>query len=575
MIELYRKYLKKYKKEVILGPLFKLIEAIFELIVPLVVAYIIDHGIKNKDFETIYKMGGVLIALAVVGLCSTLVCQFFASKVSQKVGTQMRKDLYVHINSLSNREIDKLTVSSLQTRLINDTIQVQNSIAMLIRLAIRAPFIVIGATIMSFIISPTLAIIFVLAALAIGLIIFLVSKFSLPHNKKMQQQLDDLTVITKENLTGARVVRAFSKQQYEQKRFYDKTDNLEKTSLKIAKISSCLNPLTSVVVNMAIVLIIYFGMFQVESASLTQGQIISLVNYMTQISIAIVVVANLVVLFSKAGASSKRINEVFNTSSSIKNGTKKFEDSKISIEFKKVDMRYSAFAMNALTDINFKVESGRTLGIIGGTGAGKSTLINLLMRFYDVNNGEILINGQNIKNYDIKSLRENIAIVHQKPTLFSGTIKANLKYGKEDATEEEMYGALKMANAYDFVCEKEGLETMVLQGGKNFSGGQKQRLAIARALIRNPKLLILDDATSALDYKTEAEVKKAIFKNFKGTMIVISQRVATIKNLDQIIVLEDGLIVSSGNHCDLYETCEVYREICDSQLSKDEVNRDE
>ncbi len=577
MFKLYRKYLRFYKKEVVLGPLFKLIEAVFELIVPLVLAYIIDNGIKKNNTNTIWKMGGILVLLAVVGLLSTLVCQYFASKVASKIGTRLRGDLYRHVNFLSNKELDEIGASSLQTRLINDTTQVQNSIAMLIRLAIRAPFIVIGATIMAFTISPLLAIIFVVSAILIGLIIYFVSKLSLPHNKKVQHQLDELTTITDENIRGARVVRAFSKQRYEQRRFCEKSDEIQKTSTLLAKVSSCLNPFTGVVVNLAIILLIYFGMFQVDESFISQGELMALVNYMTQISIAIVVVANLVVLFTKASASSKRINEVFEKESTLINGNEKVDKGPLEVEFKNVCFKYSKGANNAINNINFKLNKGKSLGIIGGTGSGKSTLINLIDRFYDVTEGTILINGKELSKYDLKSLRDSIAIVHQKSTLFSGTVSSNLNWGNKDAKIEDYRKALQDAQALDFVMSKNnGIDAEVVQEGRNFSGGQKQRLSIARALIKSVGLLILDDSTSALDYKTEADLKKTLFKEYQDvSLIMISQRISTVKNLDSILVLDEGYLVGCGKHEELYKTCKVYREIADSQLSKREVNGDE
>lgn len=566
MFKLYKKYLKYYKKEVILGPMFKLIEAIFELIVPLIMASIIDKGVKNLDSVYVWKMGGILVLAAAIGLCSTLVCQYFACQASQGVGTRLRNDLYEHINSLSFKEIDKFKISSLMTRMTNDINQVQTSVAMLIRLVVRAPFIVIGATLMSFFISKSLSIIFLTTGLLIFGLIFLIMMINIPKNKKVQGDLDNLTTITKENLSGARVVRAFSKEIYEENRFDSSSNDLKRDSIRVGRISALLNPIISIIVNGAIVLILYFGSFRVNSGVISQGDMTALANYMNQILVAIVVVANLVVIFTKASASASRINEVFAASSSIKNGSLTSGYAMEKIVFDNVSFAYNEDANNALENASFKILEGQTIGIIGSTGCGKSTIIRLLDRFYDPNKGNIYFNGNNLKDYDLMYLHSRIIPVLQKSSLIFGTIRDNICFG-EKFSDDEIIEALKNAQAYDFVMRQpDGLDTIVLEGGKNFSGGEKQRLSIARALVRKPEVLILDDSSSALDYKTDFELRKAIRGlNKTLTIIIISARVTSIKNSDAIIAIDDAKIVGIGKHDELLKTSSVYKDIYVSQ----------
>lgn len=566
MFKLYKKYLKYYKKEVILGPMFKLIEAIFELIVPLIMASIIDKGVKNLDSVYVWKMGGILVLAAAIGLCSTLVCQYFACQASQGVGTRLRNDLYEHINSLSFKEIDEFKISSLMTRMTNDINQVQTSVAMLIRLVVRAPFIVIGATLMSFFISKSLSIIFLTTGLLIFGLIFLIMMINIPKNKKVQGDLDNLTTITKENLSGARVVRAFSKEIYEENRFDSSSNDLKRDSIRVGRISALLNPIISIIVNGAIVLILYFGSFRVNSGVISQGDMTALANYMNQILVAIVVVANLVVIFTKASASASRINEVFAASSSIKNGSLTSGYAMEKIVFDNVSFAYNEDANNALENASFKILEGQTIGIIGSTGCGKSTIIRLLDRFYDPNKGNIYFNGNNLKDYDLTYLHSRIIPVLQKSSLIFGTIRDNICFG-EKFSDDEIIEALKNAQAYDFVMRQpDGLDTIVLEGGKNFSGGEKQRLSIARALVRKPEVLILDDSSSALDYKTDFELRKAIRGlNKTLTIIIISARVTSIKNSDAIIAIDDAKIVGIGKHEELLKTSSVYKDIYVSQ----------
>lgn len=566
MFKLYKKYLKYYKKEVILGPMFKLIEAIFELIVPLIMASIIDKGVKNLDSVYVWKMGGILVLAAAIGLCSTLVCQYFACQASQGVGTRLRNDLYEHINSLSFKEIDEFKISSLMTRMTNDINQVQTSVAMLIRLVVRAPFIVIGATLMSFFISKSLSIIFLTTGLLIFGLIFLIMMINIPKNKKVQGDLDNLTTITKENLSGTRVVRAFSKEIYEENRFDSSSNDLKRDSIKVGRISALLNPIISIIVNGAIVLILYFGSFRVNSGVISQGDMTALANYMNQILVAIVVVANLVVIFTKASASASRINEVFAASSSVKNGSLTSGYAMEKIVFDNVSFAYNEDANNALENASFKILEGQTIGIIGSTGCGKSTIIRLLDRFYDPNKGNIYFNGNNLKDYDLTYLHSRIIPVLQKSSLIFGTIRDNICFG-EKFSDDEIIEALKNAQAYDFVMRQpDGLDTIVLEGGKNFSGGEKQRLSIARALVRKPEVLILDDSSSALDYKTDFELRKAIRGlNKTLTIIIISARVTSIKNSDAIIAIDDAKIVGIGKHEELLKTSSVYKDIYVSQ----------
>lgn len=571
MFKLYRKYLPRYAKEVILGPMFKLIEAIFELIVPLIIASIIDVGVANGDKAYIYKMGGILIALAIVGLCSTLVCQVFGCRASQGFGTAVRNDLYKHINSLSFKEIDEIGTASLITRMTSDINQVQTSVAMLIRLVVRAPFLVIGSAIMAFLISPKIALVFIGVAILISVVIFIIMRFSIPINKRAQKKLDDITVITKENLTGSRVIRAFSKQQYEEERFYKSSTTLEKILVKVGKIGGLLNPLSFVIVNLGIVLVIYLGGFEVNVGKLTQGNILSLANYMNQILLAIIVVANLVITFTKASACSARINEIFALQSSVVNNGKEELDKIESIEFKNVSFKYSDCANYVVENINFKIKKGQTVGIIGGTGSGKSTLINLLSRFYDTQEGDISFNSSNVRNYNIHQLRKKIGIVPQKSVLFYGSILDNLCVGNENATTEEINTALEISQAKEFVQHLENkTDTILYQGGKNLSGGQRQRLCIARALVQNPEVIILDDSSSALDLKTDYLLREALKKWLRDEIIIIvSQRATSIKNSDLILVMDDGRIVGTGTHEELLSNCKIYQEICESQIPEE------
>lgn len=579
MIKL-RRYLAYYKKECIIGPLCKLFEAILELLVPLVMAGIIDNGVRNGDTAYIWRMGGLLVILATVGLCSALVCQYLASKASQGVGTRLRRDLFLHINKLSHAELDKLGTPSLITRITYDTNQVQQSVAMAIRLLTRAPFIVIGSMVMAMTINLEMSIIFFIAAILIAVTLYLIMTKSIPIFEKMQKKLDKISLICRENLSGNRVIRAFSKQKNEKKRIDDSTEDLAKTSIRVSILSALLSPVTYIITNAAIILIIWFGAQNVNAGNgMLSGDIIALVNYMTQILLAMIVVANLVVLLTKASASAARLNEVFETQPSVcESTTENIEisesESTPKIEFDNVNFTYGT-GDDELEDISFKIKRGQTVGLIGGTGCGKSTLVNLIPRFYDATQGTVSVDGRNVKDYPFLQLRSQIGIVPQQSILFKGTIRDNMKWQNENATDEDIIKALKIAQAYEFVSKlNKGLDSFVEQGGKNFSGGQRQRLCIARALTGSPKLLILDDNFSALDFATDAALRKALRENTKDmTVIIVTQRCSTIKNADLILVLDDGRLVGKGPHDELFESCETYREICLSQLNEEEAKR--
>lgn len=569
MSNLY-KYLKKYKKHLILGPIFKLLEAVFELIVPVVMAKIIDVGIAEKDVHYILSMGGVLLLLAVVGLAAALFCQYVATVCSQGFGTEVRSVLFDHINSLSMNEMDKFGVSSMVTRFNSDINQMQLGVAMLIRLAIRAPFLVVGATISAIILKPSISWIFLVTAPLVAFVLYIIMSKTIPVYTKNQAKLDKITSIARENFSGIRVVRAFTEQEREQARFEKSTEDYAKSVIAIGRISALLNPLTFLIINLAIVAILYFGGLKINSSLMTQGELIAFVNYMTQISLALVVVANMVVLFSKSYASAKRVSELLATEPKVKDdgNTQVIPvENAPAISFKNVSFKYGNGGY-ALKNLTADIYKGQTIGIIGGTGSGKSTIINLLPRFYDATEGEVLIDGVDIKKYPFSQLRQKIGLVPQQSMLFAGTIKSNMLWQKQDATDEEIYYALKIAQAYDFVeSKKDKLDSVVQQKGKNFSGGQRQRLCIARAVVGKPEILILDDSMSALDFATDLALRRAINKDLPKdtTKIIISQRATSIKNADLIIVMDKGEAVGIGKHSELLKNCDVYREIYESQ----------
>lgn len=572
------KYLKDYIKETIIGPLFKLLEACFELIVPLVMANIIDIGIKNNDISYIFKMGAIMVLLGLLGLVCSLTAQYFAAKAALGFGTALRNEMFSHINSLSFSEIDKVGTSSLITRITSDINQAQTGVNLVLRLFLRSPFIVAGAIIMSFLINVRLTLIFLAVTLLISVVIYFIMSSSIPHYKNAQNKLDRVSLITRENLTGTRVIRAFSRQKDEMRRFEEATNDLTGTQLLVGKISALLNPVTYAILNAGIIAVMWFGGITVYHGTISQGEVIALINYMSQILLALLALANLIIAFTRASASAIRINEVFAVKTTMTESSTVLSEKIINspkVEFKDVSFSYNASEEESLSNISFEVQSGETIGIIGGTGSGKSTLVNLIPRFYDVTGGEVLIDGMNVKDYPFSELRKRIAIVPQKAVLFSGTIRENMKWGKKDATEEEIYKALDIAQAREFVDAKpEGLDTKILQGGKNLSGGQKQRLTIARALVAQPQILILDDSASALDFATDARLRKAIMTQTRNmTVFIVSQRASAIKHADKIIVLDDGRMVGLGKHVELLETCEIYKEICLSQLTEDEVKK--
>ena len=573
-----RRFLADYKKECIIGPLCKLFEAILELFVPLVMANIIDVGINQlHDKGYVIRMGFVLVGLAATGLTSALFCQYFASKASQGAGTKIRRALFEHINSLSHSEIDRLTTPSLITRITNDTNRVQQNIAMIIRLLTRAPFIIIGSLVMAMTINLKLSLIFFGAAVLIGLTLYLVMTKTIPMFGAIQKKLDGIGLLTRENLSGNRVIRAFSRQKSECERVDIATEDLAKASIRVSRISALLNPVTYAVTNIAIILIIWFGAVNVNVGEMSTGDIVALVSYMTQILLAMIVVANLVLLMTQGSASAARINEVLETEPSVKEKTKDYisvKENSPKIEFKNVSFSYPG-GDDELTEISFKIKRGQTVGIIGTTGCGKSTLISLIPRFYDVKSGAVELDGVDVREYPFEQLREQIGIVPQKSVLFSGTIRDNLKWRSQGADDNELWEALKTAQAYDFVSKTpQGLDSRVEQGGRNFSGGQRQRLCIARAIVGKPKLLILDDSFSALDFATDAALRQALAQS-KGdsTVLIVTQRCSTIKNADLILVLSDGELAGAGTHDELFESCRTYREIYLSQQHEKEAQK--
>lgn len=570
-------YLRHYKKESVIGPLFKLLEACFELIVPLVMADIIDVGITSRDLPYILRMGGVLVLFGVLGLACSLTAQFFAAKAAVGFGTELRHDLFKHIGELSYTEIDEAGNATLVTRMTSDINQAQSGVNLVLRLFLRSPFIVVGALVMAFTISVKIATIFVIAVPLLAVVIYGIMMITIPLYKKVQKGLDRVLLTTRENLAGIRVVRAFRTQNLEKQEFEEQSTVLMKVQLLVGKISALLNPATYVIVNVAIIFIVWFGGKEVYRGSLTQGQVIALVNYMSQILLALVALANLIIAFTKAIASAGRINEVFALQTSIVSGAgveeRKNRMKVPKVEFRQVEFVYKGDKEPVLSEINVSVNAGETVGIIGGTGSGKTTLVNLLPRFYEVSSGELLIDGENVKDYELNALRKKFGIVPQKAVLFHGTIRDNMRYGKEDATDEEIWQALRIAQAEEIVQNKQGeLDAMISESGKNLSGGQRQRFTIARALVRRPEILILDDSASALDFATDARLRKAVAENTDAmTVFIVSQRAASIMQADKIIVLDDGKIAGVGTHAELLRTCEVYQEICYSQLSKEEV----
>lgn len=563
------KYIKEYRFSAIIGFVFKIAEAALELMVPLVMADIIDIGIKTNDKNYILMKGLTLVGLAIAGYLFALVCQYYASVTSQGVGTKLREDMYHQINRYDHRNLDKLSAPTLVTRLVNDVVQIQLAIAMTIRLTSRAPFIMIGSLVLAFFISGPLASIFIIGAIILAVIMLAITVVSMPYFNNIQKKLDRISLIVRENLNGIRVIRAFASQNKEIDKFKNQTKEQKDIQVKVGRIQALLNPFTYLIVNIAIVLIIYFGGREVNVGGLSQGEIIALVNYMNSILLALIVFANVLSIYNKAGASYTRIFEVLETEPKVKDLGKieTWHNSENCIEFRNVNFAYNQ--KNILHNLSFIIKKGETIGIIGGTGAGKSSLVNLINRFYDAVSGEILINDQPIKEYDLHSLREDIGFVPQYASLISGTIRENIQLGNQQASDEELMNALKIAQGKELVEDKiAGLDTIIEQGGKNLSGGQKQRLTIARALVKKPQILILDDSSSALDYGTDYKLRQEL-KKLDMTKIIISQRTSSIEQADKIIVLYHGEIVGFDKHEQLMKDCQIYQEIYASQHSKD------
>lgn len=570
-------YLKDYKKESVLGPLFKLLEASFELIVPLVMAAIIDHGIGMQDGNYVVKMCFVLIALALIGLTCSITAQYFAAKAAVGFSTKIRHVLFSHIETLSFTEMDVVGTSTLITRMTSDINQVQSGVNLVLRLFLRSPFIVFGAMIMAFTINVKAALVFVVAIPLLSIVVFGIMIISIPLYRKVQSALDNVLGITRENLTGTRVIRAFRKEADEMEHFHESNEFLTRMQLYVGKISALMNPVTYIIINGATIVLIYTGAVQVDQGIITQGEVVALVNYMSQILVELIKLANLIITVTKAIACGNRIQGILELSPSIvskpsqqwQSALEEGRKSDEILSFEGVGLSYEKAGEEALSDLNFTVRRGETIGIIGGTGSGKSSVVHLIPRFYDVTRGEVRINGMNVKDYPVEVLRNMVGIVQQKAVLFKGTIRENLMWGKKDATEKELEEALRISQAKEFVDAKEGrLDYEIEQGGKNLSGGQRQRLTIARAIVKKPEILILDDSASALDYATDAKLREAIREMKNTTVFLVSQRAASLMHADKILVMDDGNLVGMGTHEELLKTCEIYREIYESQFPK-------
>ena len=572
-MKMIMRFLKDYKKECVLAPLFKMLEAIFELFVPLVVSSVIDKGIVNADKGYIMQMCFMLILLAIIGLVCAITAQYFSAKAAVGAATGMRHSLFAHIQTFSFTEMDTLGTSTLVTRMTSDINQVQNGINMVLRLFLRSPFIVFGAMIMAFTIDVKAALVFVAAIPVLALIVFGIMLATRPMYKNVQSGLDKILGITRENLTGVRVIRAFNKEQDEVKRFKNDNESLNRLQKYVGKISGLMNPLTYVVVNVSIIALIWIGGVRVNAGALTQGQVVALYNYMSQILVELIKLANLIITITKALACAGRIESVFDVTSGMADGSVKeavAKEEQPGVEFKNVSLTYSGSGASSVEGINFKAMKGQTIGVIGGTGSGKSSLVNLIPRLYDATQGEVLVDGVNVKDYDIEAIRNKVGIVMQKAVLFKGTIRENMWMGKKGATDEQIDEALEISQSKAFVDSKQGrLDYVIELGGKNLSGGQRQRLTIARAIVRKPDVLILDDSASALDFATDAALRKAIRgMNNSPTVFIVSQRAASLMYADLIIVLDDGQVAGMGTHDELLANCEVYKEIYESQFKK-------
>lgn len=572
------RYIKGYEKQALLAPLFKMLEACFELFVPLVVASIIDTGIKNADTMFIWQRCALLVLLAVIGLTCSLTAQYFSAQAALGFGTALRKDLFRHINTLSYSELDGIGTPTLVTRMTSDINQVQNGVNLTLRLLLRSPFIVIGALIMAFTISARLTLLFLAATAIISLIIWLIMRATVPIYHQAQNGLDRVTLLTRENYVGARVVRAFARQADETAAFIETNDHLKSIQVRAGRISALMNPLTYLVVNLTVIALLLLGAREVDTGTLTQGEVIALINYMSQILVNLLRLADLVISVTRALASGMRVNEILNTQTSMADPatrTLPTDSSSDAVCFQNVTFTYRGAGGPSLTDVSFTAHPGETIGVIGGTGSGKTTLIDLVARFYDAQEGTVQLFGHNVKEYGFAQLRELVGIVPQQAMLFTGTIRDNMRWAAPHATDEQIWEALEIAQAADFVRSKPGmLDEPVETAGRNFSGGQRQRLTIARALVPKPKILILDDSASALDFATDAALRKALKDKTKGmTVFIVSQRAASVQRADHILVLDDGLLVGDAPHAELLKNCSVYKEICLSQLSKEEVEK--
>lgn len=567
MLQLLR-YAKDYRKQIILGPFFKFLEAVFELILPLFMARLVDEGIARHDQGKVIEMTVAMLGLSIVGLLCALICQYYASIASQGFGTVLRNRLMEKINSFSHKELNRFGTDTLITRMTSDINQMQGALAMLIRLVVRAPFLSIGSVIMAFYIDWQMGLIFLILLPLFCFILFLIIHYSVPLYRKIQQKLDQLNQLVTQNLSGVRVIRAFARTNTETARFNEETEEISRLNQRVANISALLSPSTTLIMNAGVVALLYFGGFKVNVGHLEQGQVLALINYMNQMLLALIVVSNLVVLFTRAAASANRINEVFATDTTLEDdgAVQNANEQAPLIDFEHVDFRYTEKSGLALQDVSFTLQENKILGITGATGSGKSTLISLIPRFYDASKGAVSFAGSNVKDWSLDHLRSEIAIVPQTAVLFSGTIRENLQWGKQDATDEDCWEALAIAQASEFVeTLPKGLDTMILENGKNFSGGQRQRLTIARALIRKPKLLILDDSLSALDYQTDLDLRQALKRELDCGVIIISQRLRSIQDAETILLMDNGKIAAQGSHEELLQESELYQELVNSQ----------
>lgn len=565
-------YLENYKKESVFAPLFKMLEASFELIVPLVVASIIDDGIRNNDLKLVISRAGILVVLAVVGMVAAITAQYFAAKAATGFATELRHSLFEKIQSFSFTELDRIGTSTLITRMTNDVNQAQSGVNMVLRLFLRSPFIVIGAFVMAMAIDFKASMIFLLVIALLSVVVFVIMKCTVPMYRNVQNTLDGVTLMTRENLTGARVIRAFTEEEQEYEKFTKRNNLLAHFQRAVGRISALMNPVTYIIINLGIVLLIYYGALSVNSGSLSQGNVVALYNYMSQILIELIKFANLIVTISKAFASGSRISQVLD----IHNTLEQINDNNVynshAVEFDNVSLTYSGAGEESLSDISFFADKGDVIGVIGSTGSGKSSLVSLIPHYYDAAKGRVTVNGIDVKAYDKQALRSNIGFVMQKAVLFSGTVRDNIRWGKADATDEEINNALKIAQIYDTIYDKNGLDTVIEQNGSNLSGGQKQRLSIARAIVSKPDIIVLDDSASALDFATEKALREAILSlDYKPTLFIVSQRCSSILTADKIIVLDDGKCVGIGNNAELLNSCEVYREIYSSQFDDKEA----